>query len=59
MHRYNKIAPLGVSGLSEMMASDEDLLDVETKRLRAVMFGMLIISAVCALGLLVDLFVEL
>ena len=31
MHRYNKIAPLGVSGLSEMMASDEDLLDVERK----------------------------
>jgi hypothetical protein len=42
-----------------MMASDEDLLDVETKRLRAIMFGMLIISAVCALGLLIDLFVEL
>jgi hypothetical protein len=58
-HRYNKIAPLGASGLSEMMASDEDLLDVETKRLRAIMFGMLIISAVCALGLLIDLFVEL
>jgi len=42
-----------------MMASDEDLLDVETKRLRAIMFGMLIISAVCALGLLIALFVEL
>jgi len=42
-----------------MTASDEDLLDVETKRLRAIMFGMLIISAVCDLGLLIDLFVEL
>ena len=42
-----------------MMASDEDLLDVETKRLRAVMIGMLIIGIVCGLGLLIDLFVEL
>ena len=54
-----KIAPTGASGLSEMMASDEDLLDVETKRLRAVMIGMLIIGIVCGLGLLIDLFVEL
>jgi hypothetical protein len=57
MHRYKK-ARLA-SGLSKMKASDEDLLDVETKRLRAIMFGMLIISVVCTVGLLIDLFVEL